>query len=161
LGFGLRQSNPTIFSENLRPGFSSVSAFDSVVRRLRFFADSRDDFARLYPDRDCSNFDNCSRTVFRARHVLVNFTEKDAALILTIRVVPRASKSEIVGEHDGALKIRIAAARVEGAANAELIKVLAKFFAVSKSAVEILSGETSKTKQIKIIGANAAKLREI
>ncbi len=79
-------------------------------------------------------------------------------LIFNVRVVPRASKSEIVGEHDGALKIRIASPPVDGAANAELIKVLAKQFGVSKSAVEILSGQTAKIKQIKIFGANSEKL---
>ncbi len=70
-----------------------------------------------------------------------------------MRVVPRASKSEIVGELDGALKIRIAAPPADGAANAELIKLLAKTFGVTKSAVEIIGGQTSKTKQIKISGS--------
>ena len=78
-----------------------------------------------------------------------------------VRVVPRASKSEIVGEHDGALKIRIAAPPVEGAANAELIKLLSKRFDVPKSAIEILKGETSKTKQIKICGSKSANLLNI
>jgi uncharacterized protein len=93
---------------------------------------------------------------------MVNYSESDESLIFTVRVVPRASKSQIVGAHDGALKIRIAAAPIEGAANAELIKVLARTFDVPKSAVEIVSGETSKTKQIRIAGVgNAEKLRQI
>lgn len=75
-----------------------------------------------------------------------------------MRVVPRASKSEIVGNLDGALKVRIAAPPVDGVANVELVKLLAKTFAVSKSQVEILSGETSKTKQIKISNAASEKL---
>lgn len=90
---------------------------------------------------------------------MIDFTERNGAVIFTARVAPRASKSEIVGEHDGALKIKLAAPPVDGAANAELIKVLAKFFAVSKSAVEIIGGETSKIKQMKITGANAEKLQ--
>ena len=76
-----------------------------------------------------------------------------------MRVVPRASRSEVVGELDGALKVRLAAAPVEGAANAELIKLLAKHFEAPKSAVEIVSGHTSKTKQIRIADFKAAKLR--
>jgi uncharacterized protein len=92
---------------------------------------------------------------------VIAFTENDGNLIFTVRVVPRASKSEIIGAHDGALKIRLSAPPVDGAANAELIKLLAKTFDVSKSEVEILSGETSKTKQIKIFGASSGKLREI
>lgn len=90
---------------------------------------------------------------------MIQFTEKDGNLIFDVRVAPRASKSEIVGEHDGALKIRIASPPVDGAANTELIRVLAKEFNVSKSAVEILKGQTSKTKQIKIIGGKISKLQ--
>lgn len=89
---------------------------------------------------------------------LIKFTEKDDAIIFRIRVVPRASKSEIVGDQDGALKVRIAAPPTGGAANAELIKLLAKTFGVAKSAVEIIGGETSKTKQIKITNAREEKL---
>lgn len=88
----------------------------------------------------------------------MKFIEKDGSLIFNVRVVPRASKSEIVGEHDGALKVRIALPPVDGAANAELVKVLAKQFGVSKSAVEIQSGQTAKTKQIKIFGGSFKKL---
>ncbi len=89
---------------------------------------------------------------------MLHFTEKDGAIIFTVRVVPRASKSEIVGNFDGALKIRIASPPVDGAANAELIKFLARNFDVSKSAVEIITGQTSKTKLIKIYGLDAEKL---
>ena len=89
---------------------------------------------------------------------MIQFTEKDNAIIFTVRVVPRASKSEIVGEHDGALKVRIASPPVDGAANAELIKLLAKTFGVTKSAVEIIGGQTSKTKQVKISDVVGEKL---
>ena len=92
---------------------------------------------------------------------MIKSSEHNGALTFTVRVVPRASKSEIVGSHDGALKIRIAAPPVDGAANMELIKMLAKFFEVSKSAVKITSGETSKTKVVCIDGANAEKLVQI
>jgi uncharacterized protein len=92
---------------------------------------------------------------------MANVKEENGALYFTVRVAPRASKSEIVGFHDGALKIRIAAAPVDGAANAELVKLLARTFDVSKSAVEILSGETAKTKQVKISGASRATLARI
>ncbi len=72
------------------------------------------------------------------------------------RFSPRASKSEIVGDLDGALKIRIASPPVDGAANAELIKVLSKKLNVAKNAVEIGGGQTSKQKQIRISGINHA-----
>ena len=91
---------------------------------------------------------------------MINFTEKNGAIVFNVRVVPRASKSEIVGEHDGALKVRITSPPVDGAANAELVKLLSKTFDVSKSEVEILAGQTSKTKQIKIANLTAEKFLE-
>ncbi len=92
---------------------------------------------------------------------MIRFTEKDDALIFSVRVLPKSSKSEIVGEINGALKIKIKSPPVDGAANAELIKTLAEFFDVPKSAVEILRGQTSKTKQVKIVGIKAANLPDL
>lgn len=92
---------------------------------------------------------------------MIDFTEKDNALIFQVRVIPRSSRSEIVGEYDGALKIKLASPPVDGAANAELVKLLAKEFDVSKSRVEILGGQTSKLKQIKISGVNKNALSDI
>ena len=76
--------------------------------------------------------------------------------ILTIRVVPRASKSEITGIVDGVLRVRIAAAPVDGAANEELIKVIAKALGIPKRGVEILSGGTARIKRIGVTGASDA-----
>ena len=81
---------------------------------------------------------------------MIDFSEKENSIILTVRVVPRASKSEIVGGFGGALKVKLKSPPVDGAANAELVKVLSKTCAVSKSDVEILSGATAKIKRIKI-----------
>ena len=78
--------------------------------------------------------------------------EKNGTVHFAVRVVPWASKSEVIGEHDGALKVRIASPPVDGAANAELIKLLAKTFGVSKSDVAITSGHSSKTKHVAISG---------
>jgi uncharacterized protein len=59
------------------------------------------------------------------------------------------------------LKVRITAPPVDGAVNAELVKLLAKTFDVSKNEVEIIGGKTSKIKRVKILSTNAEKLREI
>lgn len=91
----------------------------------------------------------------------MNLREKDGGFILNIRVVPRSARSEIVGLHDGALKVRIASSPVDGAANAELIRLLAKEFGVSKSEIEIVSGETSKNKRIKIANLSKSKFDEV
>lgn len=92
---------------------------------------------------------------------MIEFSEKDGSIVFSVRVVPRASKSEIVGEHDGVLKVRITSPPVDGAANEELIKLLAKTFGVSKNEVEIVSGHSSKTKQISITGLGAEKFTSI
>jgi uncharacterized protein (TIGR00251 family) len=78
-----------------------------------------------------------------------------------VRVIPRASKSEIVGEIDGSLKVRIASPPVDGAANEEVIKLLAKSFEVAKSALSIVSGATSKTKRVRVIGATPEQLQRL
>ena len=91
----------------------------------------------------------------------IQISEQEEAVIVNVRVIPRASKSEIVGMHDGALKIRISAPPVDGAANAEIIRFLAKSFGVSKSDVFILSGETSKNKRIKIENLSKSSFEEI
>jgi uncharacterized protein len=90
----------------------------------------------------------------------MNIVERSGAVEFDVRVVPRASKSEVVGRHDGALKVRISAPPVDGAANAELIKLLAKCFAVSKADIEIVSGQTSKTKRVRISDLSSIDLRE-
>lgn len=92
---------------------------------------------------------------------MINFTQSENALTFAIRVVPRASKSEIVGEVDGFLKVKISAPPVDGAANEEVVKVLAKALGVGKSNVSILSGETSKTKRVRVIGATPEQLRQL
>jgi len=92
---------------------------------------------------------------------MIDLVEKDDAIIFTVRVAARASKSEIVGALGGALKVKIASPPVDGAANAELIKVLAKTFSVSKSEVEIVGGQTSKTKRIKIANLTAEKFLQV
>ena len=77
-----------------------------------------------------------------------------------MQVVPRSSRSEIVGEHNGALRIRVAAPPVDDAANRELIRTLAKAFNVSRSAVQILSGQTSRLKQVSIEGVSPSSLTD-
>ena len=85
---------------------------------------------------------------------MIKHSEKNGRLTFTVRVVPRASRSEIVGEHDGALRVRVSSAPVDGAANEELVKLLAQAFEVSRNAIEITSGHSSKTKRVSITGGN-------
>ena len=88
-------------------------------------------------------------------------TDEDSAVIFSVRVIPRSSRSEIVGEHDGALKVKLTAPPVDGAANEERSKLFAKKLGVVKSAVAIVSGETAKTKRLRINGVTGEQLRRL
>ena len=92
---------------------------------------------------------------------MINYSEKDGKLTFKVRVVPRASRSEIVGEHDGALRVRLTAPPVEGAANMALVRILARAMGVSPRAVEIISGQSSRTKTVSIVGAGIASLERL
>ena len=77
---------------------------------------------------------------------------------LAVRVIPRASKPGIAGTRDGALLIRLQSPPVEGAANDELIQIIAKTFGVAKRDVAIVSGERSKLKRVAIAGIDRLQL---
>ena len=78
--------------------------------------------------------------------------EKGRDIVLTVQVVPRASKNAVVGIHGDALRIRLQAPPVEGAANAALIAFLAETLGIRPRQVEILSGHTSRRKTVLISG---------
>ena len=90
---------------------------------------------------------------------MIEYSEQDGKLTFKVQVVPRASRSEIVGEHNGALRIRIAAPPVDSAANEDLIRTLARAMGVKRSAIEIISGQSSKRKQVRVTGATSSALR--
>jgi uncharacterized protein (TIGR00251 family) len=90
---------------------------------------------------------------------MIEITENDGSITIPVRVVPRASRTAISGEIGGAVKVRVSSPPVDGAANAELIKLFAKKLGVSRSAVAIVSGQTSRAKQIRIAGVTAAQAR--
>jgi uncharacterized protein len=92
---------------------------------------------------------------------LIEHSISDGRLIVRVLVVPRSSRSEVAGEHDGSLRVRVSSPPVEGAANKELTQVLAKAFKVSRSAVSILSGQNGRLKQVSIEGVSSAALSEL
>ena len=71
---------------------------------------------------------------------------------LSVHVQPCASRREIAGVHGDALKVRLTSPPVEGAANEELIELLANTFAVSRRAIRILAGGNSRSKVVEIEG---------
>lgn len=92
---------------------------------------------------------------------LVKRRSEHMSITFIVRVIPRSSRSEIVGEYDGAVKVRLTSPPVDGAANNELIKLFSKTLGVSRSAVEILSGANSKTKRLRVAGVTDEQLRRV
>ncbi len=86
--------------------------------------------------------------------------ESAAGVRFRVRVQPRASRTEVAGPHEDALRIRVAAPPVDGEANDELIRFLAKKLGVPRAAVSIVSGEGGRDKLIEISGARVADVRE-
>ena len=73
-------------------------------------------------------------------------------VVIDVRVIPRAAKSGIAGARDNALLVRVNAPPVEGAANQELIAVIARVMDVPRSAVSILAGDRSRNKRVFVAG---------
>jgi uncharacterized protein len=69
---------------------------------------------------------------------------------IRLKVLPRASHTEVAGIRGDLVCIRVAAAPVDGAANRELLRYLAERLAVPKSAVHLVSGQTSRTKLVMV-----------
>ena len=92
---------------------------------------------------------------------MIRYSRHARSLTFAVRVVPRSSHSEVGGEHNEALRVRLSAPPVDGAANRELVRVLAKSFHVPQNAVEIVSGANSKNKIVRLQGADAARLEQL
>jgi hypothetical protein len=86
------------------------------------------------------------------------YRKTPAGISVDVKVIPRASRSEVVGVSDGYLRVRVAAPPVDGEANIELVEALRRYFSgindfrVKKSAIRILKGHASKTKVVEIDG---------
>ena len=86
------------------------------------------------------------------------FEERDGGVSLRVRVKPRASRSRVLGVRSGELEVAVAAPPVDGAANEELVRVLAEHFDVTKSAIAIARGQSGRSKIVRI-AVVPAKLR--
>jgi uncharacterized protein (TIGR00251 family) len=78
-----------------------------------------------------------------------------------VRVSPRSRRDEVVGLHGDALKIRLTAPPVRGKANRALREFLAGQLGVSPSAVEILTGHTSRQKRVRVVGVSAEAIHAL
>jgi uncharacterized protein (TIGR00251 family) len=94
----------------------------------------------------------------QAQPTLIKLTAKDDGVTFAVRVQPRASKSGVAGEIDGAVKIRLAAPPVDGEANEEMIRFLAKLFGLPRANVELVSGATNRNKVVRVSGITSQEV---
>lgn len=78
-----------------------------------------------------------------------------------VRVQPRSSKMEITGVQDGALRVRLTAPPVEGAANRQCIELLSRKMKVPKRSIRIASGARARRKRLKVLGLGIEEVRDI
>lgn len=88
-------------------------------------------------------------------------TEHDGMLRFTVRLTPRASRTRVDGVQGGALRVRLPAPPVDGAANAALVALIAKRLEVPVSCVRIVRGVTSRTKLLQVARVGAATLHRL
>ena len=86
--------------------------------------------------------------------------EHPDGVVIKIKVQPRASKSRIAGLLGDALKVTLTAPPVDGAANIACIEFFARLMGLPKNRIEIISGQTGRTKLLKIFGIKSADLKE-
>ena len=92
---------------------------------------------------------------------IVDIQERDGAVTFRVRVQPRASRDEVSGVMEGALKVRLRAPALENRANEALCEFLATLLKRPKSAVRILGGEHSRTKRIAIEGVTRRQVETL
>lgn len=80
---------------------------------------------------------------------------------ITVHVVPRANRTEVAGEHGDAIRIRLAAPPVDGAANDELVRFLAARLGVPRAGVHIKSGASGRRKVIEVAGKSVPDIRRL
>jgi uncharacterized protein (TIGR00251 family) len=93
-------------------------------------------------------------------HVL-RMEQRGASIRVGVHVQPRASRSEVVGMHGTALKVRLHAPPIDGAANEALVLLLAERLGVPRRAVRIVAGATARAKTVEIDGTTEAAVRAL
>ena len=92
---------------------------------------------------------------------MLEIHEREGAVVFAVRVQPRASKNEVAGVMEGALKIRLQAPAVEDRANEALCAFLAELLKRPKSAVRILAGQRSRLKRVEIVGVTTNEVEAL
>jgi uncharacterized protein len=88
-------------------------------------------------------------------------TERSGVVSFAVRVQPRASRSAVAGVHGGALKVRLEAPPVDGAANEALVALLAERLGVARRAVRIVAGAAARSKVVEVEGVERAQVERL
>jgi uncharacterized protein (TIGR00251 family) len=95
---------------------------------------------------------------------MIRITAQEGGAAFSVKVVPRASRNEIAGVQGEAIRVRLTAPPIEGAANRALVKLLAETLKVPEHDVEIVTGHAGRQKVVRVAGLSAhelgARLRE-
>jgi uncharacterized protein (TIGR00251 family) len=83
---------------------------------------------------------------------------KDGAVRFEVHAKPRAKKSKVIGERGDAVEIALAAPPVDGAANEELVRFVARVLAVRQRDIELVRGESSREKLLAVTGLTVAEI---
>ena len=89
------------------------------------------------------------------------FTETRDGITFNVKVIPRAKRDEIIGVESDAIKIRLNAPPVQGRANEALVKFLADVFKIPRAQIEIVRGETSRHKVVRVRGVPLEKIKSM
>lgn len=80
---------------------------------------------------------------------------------LHLFIQPKASKNEVIGPHNGELKVKITAPPIDGRANEELIEFLADLFHIAKRNISVIKGDTGRHKTVDVLGVDLAHAQQV
>ncbi len=89
---------------------------------------------------------------------MLNLSESGVGVRLEVKVQPRSSRNQIVGEQNGALKVKLTAPPVDGEANAALIDFLSSCLKIPRKDINLVKGDTSRLKLVEIAGLDPDQL---
>jgi len=92
---------------------------------------------------------------------LLDLREENGGVTFRVKVQPRASRNQLAGVMDGALRVRITAPPVDGEANEACLRFLAGLLGVPFKSVELISGHTGRNKTVRVTGRSARDIMNI
>jgi hypothetical protein len=92
---------------------------------------------------------------------MINIKREAGFCLINVKAVPNAKKTQLAGEYNGALKVKVAAVPEDGKANDEIVDFFSDVFDINKSQIEIVKGFKSRHKVIKLTGIEEEKFKKI